>query len=298
MERKKNQGKRLPDKDGEPNFYKISKNYPLPKPKVLPSAEQEQCPLLRAPMSGGPGTVSHHAAHPWYHGGQYHQHWQGQMIPSPHFQPNNPYYSYPYGYHPGSYVGYPHQAAGKTARAQAEEVIGEQNETKEEAVTAQPTQAEMTKPVSDQSESKEKSTTVIRKLPRKPGAVHMPKEGKVTAWQQPNYPYGYHPQMMMVPHGGMTHPQVGHHQGYMYHYPQQQLQHGYSARPLLTTADVLAAAAGRLVAKPQFTNPKASMPKAEETNGELDVAEQASDKPKEANPFMYKPDEPGIRAEV
>jgi hypothetical protein len=287
MERKKNQGKRLPDKDGEPNFYKISKNYPLPK--VLPSAEQEQCPLLRAPMSGGPGTVSHHAVHPWYHD---HQHWQGQMIPSsPHFQPN-PYYDYPYGYPPGSYVGYPHQAAGKTARSPAEEVIGEQNETKEEAV-AQPTKAEM-KPVSVQSESKEKGTTVIRKLPRKPGAVH------VTAWQQPNYPYGYHPQMMMVPHGGMAHPQaqVGHHQGYMYHYPQQQLQHGRSARPLPTTADVLAAAAGRLVAKPQFTNPKASTPKADETNDELDVAEQASDKPKEANPVVYKPEEPVTRAEV
>merc|ERR1712086_908463 len=36
MERLVNPGKRLPDKSGEPDFYDISKSFPLPEPLPLP----------------------------------------------------------------------------------------------------------------------------------------------------------------------------------------------------------------------------------------------------------------------
>ena len=79
MKRNTNQGRRLPDIEGEPNFYEISRKYPLPA--VPPSAEQAQA---QAPQS----TVPHQTVNP-------------SNVPR---QAVNPWYGYP-----STYMGYPHQ---------------------------------------------------------------------------------------------------------------------------------------------------------------------------------------------
>lgn len=134
MQRLSNPGKRLPDKASEPNFYEISRKYPLPE---LTPMEPYHGGLQSSPMSNGhpppPGMLHHPFAYPpaqygMMYGGGYHydltlpggmpppspassadgkgfqsqqqqQYWPGQYAPN--YPPN------PYGYYP-----YPHMMMG------------------------------------------------------------------------------------------------------------------------------------------------------------------------------------------
>jgi hypothetical protein len=82
MQRLCNPGKRLPDKSGEPNFYEISKKYPLPQ---LPPA------LSIDPTSNLQNDVSHAMRSP--HAGQPEA--QQFMFPPPHMNSAYNMYGYP-----------------------------------------------------------------------------------------------------------------------------------------------------------------------------------------------------------
>lgn len=72
MQRLSNPGKRLPDKAGEPNFYKISSKYPLLE---LTPMEPYHGGLQSSPMSSGhpppPGMLHHPFAYPPHASAQY-----------------------------------------------------------------------------------------------------------------------------------------------------------------------------------------------------------------------------------
>lgn len=92
MQRLVNPGKRLPDKAGEPDFYEISRKYPLP---AAPTS---------ALLDDIPGSLSPHSVRP----GQ-----QNRFS----FQPNQPG-GYPYGYYPGPYPQLPSPASSAYATGQ------------------------------------------------------------------------------------------------------------------------------------------------------------------------------------
>lgn len=89
MQRLVNPGKRLPDKAGEPDFYEISRKYPLPPASTTTPDD----------MTGG---MSPHAGRP------------GQASRF-NFQPNQP--GYPYGYYPAPYPQLPSPASSAYAAA-------------------------------------------------------------------------------------------------------------------------------------------------------------------------------------
>ena len=85
MQRLVNPGKRLPDKAGEPDFYEISRKYPLPAAPT--SALHEELPTAMSPHAQRPSQQSRFT-----------------------FQPNQPG-GYPYGYYPGPYPQMPSPAS-------------------------------------------------------------------------------------------------------------------------------------------------------------------------------------------
>ena len=114
MNRLVNPGKRLPDKDGEPDFYKISREHPLPEGAAPPSTPgpmaghasmHQPQPQLGYPPQASPHAYGHspYGHSPYYpYPAPYGQpvpqqmYWPGQVA-SPSYQGN------PYGYYPPSY---------------------------------------------------------------------------------------------------------------------------------------------------------------------------------------------------
>ena len=108
MQRLVNPGKRLPDKAGEPDFYEISRKYPLP---ALPPPTQESMmeaaqmgahghgPPMGSPMGGmGRGMYP-----PQY--GMYPPQY-GMYPPHPGMPPSPSHAQQPPGYPPQGYPGY------------------------------------------------------------------------------------------------------------------------------------------------------------------------------------------------
>ncbi|KAL3822498.1 hypothetical protein ACHAXA_002516 [Cyclostephanos tholiformis] len=86
MQRLVNPGKRLPDKAGEPDFYEISRKYPLPAAPTT-ALQEELTPAALSPHSQRPSQQSRFT-----------------------FPPNQPG-GYPYGYYPAPYPQLPSPAS-------------------------------------------------------------------------------------------------------------------------------------------------------------------------------------------
>eukprot|EP00578_Thalassiosira_sp_NH16_P010785 CAMPEP_0181121038 /NCGR_PEP_ID=MMETSP1071-20121207/24510_1 /TAXON_ID=35127 /ORGANISM="Thalassiosira sp., Strain NH16" /LENGTH=481 /DNA_ID=CAMNT_0023205801 /DNA_START=231 /DNA_END=1676 /DNA_ORIENTATION=- len=143
MQRLVNPGKRLPDKAGEPDFYEISRKYPLPAAPTIATQEQNTAAAGLSPhhaRGGVPGQQGRFSFQPgqaggypygYYSAGPYPQlpspassypgqpyppqppqqaYWPNQMPPS--LYPPNPsaygYYPYPQMMAPQGYEQYPH----------------------------------------------------------------------------------------------------------------------------------------------------------------------------------------------
>lgn len=89
MQRLVNPGKRLPDKAGEPDFYEISRKYPLPPASTTIPDDMTGG---MSPHAGRPGPASRF-----------------------NFQPNQP--GYPYGYYPAPYPQLPSPVSSAYAAA-------------------------------------------------------------------------------------------------------------------------------------------------------------------------------------
>ena len=130
MQRVGGSGRRLPDKEGEPDFYEISKNFPLPNPHPVATVNLAQG-AGAAQLAGQ--YLQHHAPlspqNPWY-GTGYHptmtlypqttpssanngqgeskgtpQYQQQQPYPQPYWHGHYPGQASPH-YHPSQYGGY------------------------------------------------------------------------------------------------------------------------------------------------------------------------------------------------
>ncbi|KAL7546572.1 hypothetical protein ACHAWF_009899 [Thalassiosira exigua] len=92
MQRLVNPGKRLPDKAGEPDFYEISRKYPLPQ---APTAQELDPTLGLSPHHGRPGQPGRFLFPPSQAGGYPYGYYQGApypQLPSPASNyPGQPY---------------------------------------------------------------------------------------------------------------------------------------------------------------------------------------------------------------
>ena len=107
MQRVGGTGRRLPDKEGEPDFYEISRNFPLPNPHPVHTGNLAQG-AGAAQLAGQ--YLQHHAPlspqNPWYGAGyhptmtlypqaspsHYHPSQYGGYYPYQHQYPSHPYY--------------------------------------------------------------------------------------------------------------------------------------------------------------------------------------------------------------